>query len=252
MRTVLRIMIGLILVYLALCGALFVFQRSLIYFPQPGSADSGIVKMTLENGGERLQVSIRPHEGRRALMYFGGNAEDVSLDMPSCASAFPNDAIYLLNYRGYGGSTGNPSERALFADGLALFDRVHADHPDIELIGRSLGSGVAVYVASQRPVERLVLVTPYDSLVAVAAEQYPFVPVNWLLRDKFESAKYAPRVSAPTTIVAAENDEVIPKTSTEALRTRFREGLVSYHVVPGVGHNTISGNSEYLKLLRGQ
>jgi pimeloyl-ACP methyl ester carboxylesterase len=101
-------------------------------------------------------------------------------------------------------------------------------------------------------VERLVLVTPYDSLGAVAATQYPFVPVNWLLRDKFESIKYAPRVSAPTTIVAAENDEVIPKASTEALRSRFRAGLVSYYVVPGVGHNTISESAEYLKLLRGQ
>ena len=144
-------MIGLMLVYVVLCGGLFVFQRSLIYFPQPGSTDSGVVKMTLESGGERLQVSIRPHEGRRALMYFGGNAEDVSLDMPSFASAFPNEAIYLLNYRGYGGSTGNPSERALFADGLALFDRVHADHPDIEVIGRSLGSGVAVVCREPAP-----------------------------------------------------------------------------------------------------
>jgi hypothetical protein len=245
-------MIGLILFYVVLCGALFVLQRSLIYFPQPGSADSGVVKMTLETGSERLQVSTRPHEGRRALTYFGGNAEDVSLNMPSFASAFPDDAIYLLNYRGYGGSTGNPSERALFADGLALFDRVHADHPDVEVIGRSLGSGVAVYIASQRPVERLVLVTPYDSLAAVAAARYPFVPVSWLLQDKFESGKYAPRVRAPTTIVAAEKDEVIPKTSTEALRSRFRDGLVSYYVVPGVGHNTISGSEEYLRLLRGQ
>lgn len=72
MRTVLRIMIGLILSYAALCGALFVLQRSLIYFSQPGSAESGVVKMTLESGGERLQVSIRPREGRRALTYLAG------------------------------------------------------------------------------------------------------------------------------------------------------------------------------------
>ena len=83
MRTVLRIMIGVMLVYLVLCGALFVLQRSLIYFPQPGSGDSGVARMTLESGGEWLQVSIRPQEGRRALTYFGGNAEDVSLDAES-------------------------------------------------------------------------------------------------------------------------------------------------------------------------
>ena len=252
MRAVLRVVVGLMLAYVALCGALFVYQRSLIYFPQPGLSDSSIVKMMLESGGEKVQVSIRPHRGRRALVYFGGNAEDVSLNMPDFAGAFPDEAIYLLNYRGYGRSTGSPSEHALFADGLALFNRVHADHPEIDVIGRSLGSGVAVYVASQRPVERLVLVTPYDSLAAVAAEHYPFMPVNWLLRDKFESSKYAPWVSAPTTIVAAENDEVIPKASTEALRSRFRDGLVSYYVVPGVGHNSISGSADYLRLLRGQ
>ena len=252
MRAVLRLIIGLILAYVALCAFLFVCQRSLIYFPQPGSSDSSVVKMMLESGGERVQVSIRPHEGRRALIYFGGNAEDVSLNMPDFAVAFPDEAIYLLNYRGYGGSTGSPSEHSLFADGLALFDRVHADHPDVDVIGRSLGSGVAVYVASQRPAQRLVLVTPYDSLAAVVAKQYPFLPVNWLLHDKFESGKYASRVSAPTTIVAAENDDVIPKMSTEALRSRFRKGLVSYHVVSGVGHNTISGSAEYLRLLRGR
>jgi hypothetical protein len=102
MRAVLRVVIALTLAYAALCEALFVYQRSLIYFPQPGLSDSSVVKMMLETGGERLQVSIRPHGGRRALMYFGGNAEDVSLNMPDFASAFPDEAIYLLNYRGYG------------------------------------------------------------------------------------------------------------------------------------------------------
>src|SRR5580700_332013 len=103
MRAVLRVVIGLMLTYVALCGALFVYQRSLIYFPQPGLSDSSIVKMMLESGGEKVQVSIRPHRGRRALVYFGGNAEDVSLNMPDFAGAFPDEAIYLLNYRGYGG-----------------------------------------------------------------------------------------------------------------------------------------------------
>ena len=206
--------------------------------------------MTLQSGGERVLVSTQPRDERDALLYFGGNAEDVSLNMPDLSAAFPKRAIYLLHYRGYGGSSGQPSEVGLVADSIALFDRVHALHSNVLVVGRSLGSGIAVHLASVRPVERLVLITPYDSLVAVAAHQYPFVPVRWLLRDKFESWRYAPKVTAPTLVVAAEQDEVIPPDNTRLLETRFRRGVVSFKVIPGVGHNTISESSQYLLLLK--
>jgi uncharacterized protein len=125
-------------------------------------------------------------------------------------------------------------------------------HQNITVIGRSLGSGVAIRLASLRPVTRLVLVTPYDSLQDVAAQNYPYVPVRWLLRDKFESWRYAPDVVAPTRIIVAEQDEVIPRASTDRLRTRFKNGIVSYVVVPGVGHNTISNSSDYWPLLKNE
>src|SRR5260370_41081884 len=106
-------------------------------------------------GTAQVLVSTRPKDGSHALIYFGGNAEDVSLNMPSLSAGFPDSAIYLLHYRGYGGSSGRPSEGALFADALTLFDQVHSKHPDVDVVGRSLGSGIAVYVASLRPVTRL-------------------------------------------------------------------------------------------------
>jgi pimeloyl-ACP methyl ester carboxylesterase len=256
MRQVRRVFITMLLfaaiLYVGLCGALFVFQRFLIYFPQPGSNEDGTTLMTMHTGTGTVVVSTRPNAGSDALIYFGGNAEDVSLDMPSFSVAFPNYAIYLLHYPGYGGSSGSPSEQALFADALALFDRVHAQHQNIVVVGRSLGSGVAIRVASLRPVARLVLVTPYDSLQDVAAQNYPYVPVRWLLRDKFESWRYAPLVVAPTRIIVAEQDEVIPRASTERLRTRFKNGSVSYVVVAGVGHNTISDSPDYLSLLKNE
>jgi pimeloyl-ACP methyl ester carboxylesterase len=117
--------------------------------------------------------------------------------MPALSVAFPDRAIYLLHYRGYGGSSGTPSEKALFADALTLFDEVRTKHSSVDVVGRSLGSGVAVYVASLRPVARLVLVTPFDSLEGLAALRFPYVPVKWLLRDKFESWRFAPQVTAP-------------------------------------------------------
>jgi hypothetical protein len=104
-------------------------------------------------------------------------------------------------------------------------------------------------MASVRPVERLVLVTPFDSLGDVAAHHLPYVPVRWLLRDKYESWRYAPDVTAPTRIIVAGDDEVVPRATTDRLRTRFEDGIVSWVVVPGVGHNSISDSPDYLALL---
>jgi pimeloyl-ACP methyl ester carboxylesterase len=109
---------------------------------------------------------------------------------------------------------------------------------------------VASLRPSLRPAARLLLVTPFDSLQEIAALQFPYAPVRWLLRDKFESWRYAPRVMTPTLIIAAEHDEVIPRASTELLRTRFKNGLVTIVIVGGVGHNTISDSQDYLPLLK--
>jgi len=137
--------------------------------------------------------------------------------------------MYLLHYRGYGGSSGSHSQKALFADAVTLFDEVHTKHPNIDIIGRSLGSGIAVYVASRRPAARLVLVTPYDSFVELAQLQFPYIPVKWLLRDRFESWRFAPQV----------------------LRSRFLKAPTSFKIVARAGHNTISNHPEYMELLEG-
>ena len=250
-RVFVTIVVATVALYAVVCGALFAFQRSLIYYPQPRSNPEGSILMTLPVGTATVHVSTRPHVGPAALIYFGGNAEDVSQDIPDLANAFPDRAIYALHYPGYGGSSGSPSQKAIFAASIALFDRVHAEHQNVVVVGRSLGSGVAVWIASQRPIARIILVTPFDSLADVASEQYRFVPVRWLLRDKFESWRYAPTVKAQTRIIVAENDELVPRFSSDRLRSRFQEGLVSYIVVPKVGHNTIQDSPGYWALLNG-
>jgi len=248
-RTLLILTLLAVLIYLGLCAALFAFQRSLIYFPQPRSAGNGATTMALPVEGAQVLVTVRAKSGHQAVVYFGGNAEDVTHSLPSLATAFPEHAIYLMHYRGYGGSTGHPSESALFADSLALFDKVRQQHASVAVIGRSLGSGVAVHLASVRPVTRLVLVTPYDSIQELAARQFPYFPVRWLLRDKFESWKYAAQVQAPTLVIAAEFDEVIPRASTDSLYAHFPAGIASFRVVPRQNHNSISDNPDYLQLL---
>jgi hypothetical protein len=240
------------ILYAGLCGALFTFQRSLIYFPQPRSNPTASTLMILRTAAGTALVSAHANSGPGALIYFGGNAEDVSQAMPDFAAAFPDRAIYLLHYPGYGGSPGTPSEQTIFAEAMALYEQVRKQHQNIIVIGRSLGSGVAVHLASLRPVARLVLVTPYDSLQEIAAHHYPYFPIRWLLRDKFESWKYAPQVTAPTRLIVAEDDEVIPRASSDRLRTCFKDGIASYFVIPNVGHNTISQSPDYLPLLKGQ
>ena len=249
-----RVIAGLALAagaaYVLACVALYLLQRSLIFYPQPsrsGTPDS-IVTFTVD--GARLHATARPLATPDAVLYFGGNAEDVSGSLPTLAQAFPAHALYLLHYRGYGDSTGKPSEAAVFADALAVFDQLRVKHPNLTVIGRSLGSGVALHLASLRPVQRLVLVTPYDSIAELAAQQFPMFPVRLLLTDKFESWRYAPQVTAPTTLIAASDDEVIPLGSSRQLLARFKPGVARYVVIPGTGHNTISGEPAYIAALR--
>jgi pimeloyl-ACP methyl ester carboxylesterase len=223
-----------------------------MYYPQPRSYLQGSTLMTLPVKDGTVNVSARLHPGPAALLYFGGNAEDVSRSIPELAEAFPSRAIYALHYPGFGGSSGTPTQQAIFADALALFDRVYGEHSSVTIIGRSLGSGVAVWVASQRPTARLVLVTPFDSLADPASAQYPFVPVRWLLLDKYDSSKYAPQVKAPTQVVVAGDDQLVPRSSSDRLRTRFAEGLVSYNVLPGVDHNTVQDSPDYWPLLKAE
>jgi pimeloyl-ACP methyl ester carboxylesterase len=249
-RSLLVLAASAALVYLALCLLLFVGQRALIYLPHPPSP-GGHATTTLAADGVALRIATQPHPGPRAVVYFGGNAEDVSFSLPDLRAAFPQHALYLLHYRGYGGSGGRPSEAALFADALLLFDRVRAEHPEVTVVGRSLGSGVAVHVAARRPLARLVLVTPYDSIETIAAGQFPVFPVRWLLRDKFESWRDAPRIDVTTLVIAAERDEVIPRASTEALLRHFGPGVATLKVIAGTSHNTVSASPDYVALLKG-
>jgi uncharacterized protein len=250
MQLILRFAVIALTVYVGLCLALFVFQRSLIYSPQPRSYGDIENVLTLPVAGERLAISTRAHAGPSALIYFGGNAEDVSASLASFAEAFPDHAIYLMHYRGFGGSSGSPTEENLSADALALFDRVHSEHALVSVMGRSLGSGVAVRLASQRPVKHLVLITPYDSILSIAEQQFPYLPVRWLLKDRFESWRYAPEITAPTLVLQAEHDEIIPAQDTERLVAAFGKHVATRIVVSGVGHNDISGSAEYLISIR--
>ncbi len=222
--------------YGSVCLLMAVAQRSFIYFPRPAADPRNQLALQVE--GARVLVAQRPHAGPKALIYFGGNAEDVSLTRAELAALLPDTALYLLHYRGYGGSGGRPSEAALRADAQALYAHVSQRHREVSVAGRSLGTGPAVHLAATREVQRLVLLVPFDSLLAVARGAMPWLPVRLLLRDRWDAAAEAPRVRAPTTIVAAELDAVVPLRHAEALQRAFRPGVAELVVVSDLDHNT--------------
>ena len=235
---------------MALVAFVYANQRSQIYFRTPESLHPLAQALWVDSEGERIKVWVVARPGSRALLYFGGNAEDVAGNVDLFTEAFPDRSLYLVNYRGYGGSSGRPTEAGLRADALAVFDHVRRERAEIAVMGRSLGSGVAVQLASERPVERLVLVTAYDSLVNVAREYFRWLPVGLLLRDRYESATRANEVEAPVLIVIAGEDEIISRERSEALAAAFAPGQAQVAVVPGVGHNTLDWSPAYLEAVR--
>lgn len=236
------------LLYIAACTFLFIMQRSLLYLPTPESRSIEATSILVENGGATIKIWTRPAESTDAVIYFGGNAEDVSFALSSFAKALPKQNLYFVNYRGYGGSTGSPSEEALFSDALAVYDRISQKHTNISVIGRSLGTAVAVYLASVRKVDRLALITPFDSIENVAKKQFPIFPISLLLKDKFDSASRVPGVTSKTLVIIAENDEVIPRQNSDALIAKFPPDQVTVKVIDRANHNSIGYSPEYFEL----
>jgi uncharacterized protein len=236
----------ILLIYIIFCLLLFVLQRKFIYFPQPSAAVRGITEISFTTDGVQLSGWVVNEGQPKALIYYGGNAERIENNIAFFEAVLPNYSVYLIPYRGYGNSTGTPSEAYLYHDALYIFDRVKVNHEQISLMGRSLGSGVATYVAVNRQVEKLLLVTPFDSIVNVAKNIYWMFPVSLLLQDKFQSINRAKNITAQTYIFIAENDRVIPRARSERLKAQFTEQLIDSVLVSGADHNDISLYPEYI------
>jgi hypothetical protein len=235
-------------VYCLLCLFFFAFQRSFIYMPTPATSahdTSDVLKVA----DGRLRVSTRDLDSPKALIYFGGNAEDVASTVPELVIAFPDRSIYALHYRGYSGSTGHPAEAAMRNDARALFEMVHGRHPDVMAVGRSLGSSLAIQLAAESPVSRLVLIAPFESILAIAQRTAPFLPMLLLLRDPWQSWRFAPRVTCPTLILAASHDEIVPMSDTKRLFAAFKPDVAALRVIDGTDHNSVSAPEEFWEAL---
>lgn len=250
MLTALVLVLVPLLAWLALCLLMFVAQRKLVYLPEYTRVPAAQTDYALARDDVALRGWIVNPGQDAAIVYFGGNGEAVEGNRADFARWFPHHTIYLLAYRGYGASDGTPSMAALLGDALAFFDDVQARHPGqpVAAIGRSLGSGIASHVAANRPVGRLVLVTPFDSLSAVGQAHYRWLPVRWLLREDYPSAQWIRQYRGPLLILRAGQDSIIPAANTAALvRSVPRAQVV---VIDDAGHNDIQAYPRYASAMR--
>ncbi len=249
MEEITIIAIALITIYLLIGAFFFFYQRKLIYYPTAVDPEFRAEEISLSSQGHRLHGWVL-HPGKPgAVIYFGGNSELITHRERFFDEVFADLSVYLVNYRGYGNSEGFPSERALFADALALYDRIAPEHESVMAYGRSLGSGVAAYLAARRPLERVILLTPYDSVERVAQRLYPYFPVRFFLRDHFNSAALAPQIRMPVLIATAELDRVIPLQHSLTLGGKFDPQQLRYQMIHGAAHNDIVDFADYRQLI---
>lgn len=237
---------SLVFIYIFLGLMIFAFQRLLIFQPTP-SIEHPFNVYRLNNNGHEIQAIRTNQNSANAIIYFGGNAEQVAFTAYDFAEAFPNHTTYLLQYRGYGGTPGKPSESALYSDAMKLFDEVIKSQPEsITIIGRSLGSGIASYLASQRSIDKLVLVTPFDSVAQVAKNMLPIFPVTWMIKDQFDSKSRANQIEADNLVIVATEDKVITWSHTENLVQSLPAKTTSLVKIKA-GHNDLDSFPEYYK-----
>ena len=235
-------------------AAAWLAQDHLIFFPQPLGATTHLpahaspFSVTASDGtqlrGWVAQGSVAPAP---TVIYYGGNAEEVSWTLAD--HRWPREwTIVALNYRGYGDSEGKPGERELAADALAIHDAVVArdgvDRHRVVAFGRSLGTALAAHVAAERPVAGVVLVSPFDSLVAIGRHHYPWLPVSLLLRHRFDTREDAARSRAPLLAIVAQSDTIIPVERSRALYDAWA-GPKRWQVVPREDHNTLGATADF-------
>src|SRR5215510_11349705 len=234
MTTVKWLILIAVLGYGGLLGLMYVFQRALMYFPDPRRTPPAVAGLRQADevvltsvDGEKLIAWHVPRRGPRpVVIYFHGNAGALDLRAGRFKWLIADGTgLVALSYRGYGGSSGKPSETGLIDDGMAAYDFAASRYPanHIVLWGESLGTGVAIAVAAERRVARVILDAPFTSIADVGAAAYPFAPVRWLIKDPFHSDERIGRVSAPLLALHGEQDQIVPIVFGERLFAIARE-----------------------------
>lgn len=265
LKSLLRIIRGVVIGLIIGGFLLYLFQDKFIFMPQD------ITKTTLEctlrlsesieeinlktKDGTNLHgwfINNKSTEVTNLLFYFGGNAEEVSYMVDEFRRYADWSAVFI-NYRGYGLSEGSPSEKNLYSDALEIYDyfleKREINNTKIVVMGRSIGTGVATYLASNRKSDGVILISPYDSLISVGQEKFPIYPINLMVKHKFNSIERAPKIIVPLKIIIASEDQIIPPWHSKDLAKKWG-GKVDIKEIQGEDHNSVSDNEEYWKFIK--
>ena len=257
---VVHLMLTLAALYAVIITGMY-FAQTWLLFP---TVLAGAARVQLPASTERLEVgtpsheslagvripSQREREGAPTLLGFGGNAWNAEATALTLHALFPHRDVVAFHYRGYAPSTGRPSAQALFSDSLIIFDHLLGAKAGERIIpvGFSIGAAIAAYLARHRAVAGLILITPFDSLEAVARDLYWWAPVAPLLRNRMPTIEFVRASHAPTALIIAERDTIVPKRRSAPLRAAIRnlvfEGAID------AGHNDLYGRADFAAAVR--
>jgi hypothetical protein len=237
--------------YAALVGGLYLFQRQLLYFPDKthpelfGLEQLGVreVMLTTEDGLSLFSWYLPAHPGRPVIAYFHGNGGHIGYRAERLLRfAREGYGVLMMEYRGFGGNSGTPTEAGFYADGraaLAFLDREGMAPNRLVLYGESLGSGVAVALAAEHDIAALVLEAPFTSVAEVAQCHFPYVPAARMVIDRFDSLSRIAKVRAPILILHGERDRVVPVRYGRALLDAAPEPKEGWFA-PEAGHEDLA------------
>lgn len=253
-RAMTSILITAVTAYALLTGAMYFFQRSLLYHPMgrlPSPAQSGVAEMepvTLQTeDGLTLEAWYKASEpGRSTVIFFHGNAGNIGMRAVKARPLLDNGfGLLLVEYRGFGGNPGSPSKEGLFSDGRAAraFLLKEGVSPSMTVFyGESLGSGVAVRMAyemaKEEPASALILESPFSSMAALAAYHYPYLPARFLIKDRFDNQSLIAEVKARLLVIHGEDDGTIPISFARKLFETAVFPKQAYWL-PGAGHDDL-------------
>ena len=236
------------------------FQSHLIFpvhaVPAAGPLPRSAERMTVSTpDGETLQgIHLRPVDADRSrtlILGFGGNAWNGQDVAEYLQRLYPDHDVVAFFYRGYPPSTGSPSAEALIADAPLVFDAaVERLKPKrVIVVGFSIGTGVAAQLSAKRKLDGLILVTPFDSLKAVAQSMFPWLPIGPIFAHQIDAAGPLSRSKVPLAIIAAEQDQIVPTAQTNALRKAIPKPAFD-RTIRGAGHNDIYARSDFQDAMR--
>ena len=234
-------------VYFLIVGVLYAIQGSLI-FPAPDVRVDSLpsyaefAEMKTKDGEVLRHVRLRGDEGAPKLMFFHGNGTLAALQLERGLQLQENGFdVLLVEYRGYGGSTGTPSADALLSDSVEIYDWYKEDPSDwIFLYAHSLGTGIASYLSSKRPIQSMALEAPYTSLADVAADKYFLFPARLLIRHEINTAEYLVNNKTPILIIHGMEDFVIPFKFGEGLYKSLDPNHAQIEIIDDAGHNDLT------------